>query len=81
MKKNYQYELFERHNLSDEDINSIFDAKKILKLSVNVAFDDRIDAEVQIRKDEKIKVIFIFDPFVSSKKIEGKLGIITAFRL
>ena len=67
--------------MTDEDINALFDHRKIMKLYKNVAFEERIDAEVQIRKNDKIKIIFVFDPLVSNRKIEGTIGIVTAFRL
>lgn len=81
LKKNYSYEIFGKHNLTDDEINVLFDMKKIIAIYHNLAFEERIDAEIQISKIKKIKVIFQFEPFVNGKKQEGKVGIITAFSL
>lgn len=79
LKKRYQYEIFSKHALSDEEINLLFDMKKVTKISQNRAFDERIDVEVSINKNRKIRIIFQFDPVIQGKKYVGKVGIITAF--
>lgn len=81
LKKRYQYEIFSKHSLSDEEINLLFDMKKVTKISQNRAFDERIDVEVSINKNRKIRIIFQFDPVIQGKKYIGKVGIITAFRI
>lgn len=81
IKKRYQYEVFSKHTLSDEEINILFDMKKVIKISRNRAFDERIDAEVSISKNRKIKIIFQFDPIIQGKKHIGKVGIVTAFQI
>ncbi len=81
LKKRYQYEIFSKHSLSDEEIKLLFDMKKITKISQNRAFDERIDAEVSISKNRKIRIIFQFDPLIQGKKHSGKVGIVSAFRI
>lgn len=80
LKKNYKYEIFIKHNLQDYEVEYLFDMKKIEKIYPNLAFqDERIDAEVNISKEKKIKVIFQFDPIYKGKRLKDKVGIITAF--
>ncbi|KHO49683.1 MAG: hypothetical protein QT02_C0004G0066 [archaeon GW2011_AR9] len=79
LKKNYVYEIFDKHNLQDSEIDLLFDMKRIIRIYPNLAFNDRIDAEINIAKNRKIKVIFIFDPVINGKIIQRKMGIITAF--
>lgn len=80
LKKNYAYEIFTKHHLSDDDINGLFDPKGIIRISPNVAFPEtRIDAEINVAKNKALKIIFLFDPVIQGKKLEGKIGIITAF--
>ena len=79
LKENPQYEIFQKHNLTDEEINLLFDMKKISRITANIAFDERINAEIDISKTKKIKIIFQFDPIIKGEKKVGKVGIITAF--
>ena len=81
LKSNYEYELFSRHNILDDEINLLFDPKKIQRIYPNIAFEERIDVEINISKKRLIKVIIQFDPFVNGVKQEGKVGIVTAFVL
>ena len=82
LKKNYAYELFNKHGIHDEEINFLFDPKKILRISPNLAFPhERIDAEINAGKKRTIKIIFVFDPMVEGKKLPDKVGIITAFTI
>ena len=55
--------------------------KRIIRIYPNIAFADRIDADVQAGKTKKIKIVFIFNPLVKEKVLSGKVGIITAFSL
>ncbi len=79
LKKNYIYELFQKHKIFDHEINAIFDPKKAIAIYPNAAFAERIDIEVVPAKGRTLKVIIQFDPFVRGLKMNGKLGIITAF--
>lgn len=79
LKKNYLYEIFTRHTIRDDEVNYLFDMKKIITIYPNLAFSERIDAEINADKNRRIKIIFQFDPFVQGKKLTGKVGIITAF--
>lgn len=81
LKRNYEYEIFQRHGVADEEVNCIFDASKVKCIGQNVAFDDCIDIEVEPRKKRRIKVIIVFDPPVLGQRQNGKVGIVTAFPL
>ena len=81
LKKNYVYEIFTKHGINDAEVAFLFDTKKIIKISPNLAFPERINAEINAGKNRKIKVIFIFDPLVNGKKTLGKVGIVTAFAI
>ena len=79
LKKNYEYEIFSKHSINQEEINLLFDMKKIERIYPNMAFENRIDAEIAVNKTKRIKVIFIFSPKIEDK-ILGKIGIVTAFK-
>lgn len=81
LKERYEHEIFHKHNIQDEEINLLFDLKKVMKISPHTSFDDRIQAEIDVTKIKKIKVIFQFDPIVKGQKLIGKVGIITAFSI
>ena len=81
LKEKYEYEIFQRHGIQDEEINLFFDMKKVTRITPNIAFDERIDAEINVSKTRKIKVIFQFDPIMKGQKQIGKVGIITAFSI
>lgn len=82
LKKNYAYEIFNKHAISDEEVDFLFDMKRVIQISPNIAFPhERIDAEINSGKNRKIKIIFTFDPVVKGEKLKGKVGIITAFSL
>ncbi len=82
LKKNYHHEIFERHGVTEQEIDFLFDKKKRIKITQNTAFhEERIDAEINAGKGRKIKIIFMFDPTVQGKEQKGKVGIITAFTL
>ena len=81
LKEKYEYEIFQRHGIEDEEINLLFDMKKITRITQNIAFDERIDAEIDVSKTRKIKVILQFDPIMKGQKQIGKVGIITAFSI
>ena len=79
LKERYEHEIFHKHNIQDEEINLLFDLKKVSKISRNIAFEERINAEIDISKTKRIRVIFQFDPILKGEKQIGKVGIITAF--
>lgn len=79
LKERYEHEIFHKHNIQDEEIRLLFNMKKVTKINKNIAFEERINAEIDISKTKKIKVIFQFDPIVKGEKQIGKVGIITAF--
>ncbi len=79
LKKNYQYEVFGKHNLSDEEINLIFDPQHLISISPNLSSPDRIDVLVQTQKQRRLKIIIQFDPIIGDKQHQSKVGIITAF--
>ena len=82
LKKNYAYEIFSKHNVKDYEVDYLFDMKKIITISQNLAFpEERMDAEINARKNRKIKIIFMFDPIVKGKRLKDKIGIITAFTI
>ncbi len=81
LKKNYRYEVFQKHNITDDEISFIFDQKKIIKIHPNTAFSERVDVEVNVSKGKTIKVIIQFDPILNGEKLSGKLGVITAFMI
>ena len=53
--------------------------QKIISLKPNLAFANRIDAEINVGKNRRLKIIFCFDPVLKENKAIGKIGIITAF--
>lgn len=79
LKTNYNYEIFQKHSITDEEVNFLFDKKKIIKIYPDIAFSDRIDVEINAAKGRTIKIIFTFEPEKDGKKLKGKIGIITAF--
>ncbi|MBI2668911.1 hypothetical protein HYX14_03650 [Candidatus Woesearchaeota archaeon] len=81
LKKNYVYEIFIKHGIQEFEVDYLFDAKRILKIYPDVAFSDRIDAEINAGKDRRLKIIFMFDPFLQGQKHLGKVGIVTVFKL
>ena len=82
LKKDYAYEIFSKHNIRDYEVDFLFDMKKIIKIYQNLAFpEERMDAEINARKNRKIKIIFMFDPIVKGKKLKDKVGIITVFSI
>lgn len=81
LKSNYEYEIHSRHGISDDEINLIFDPKKIRRIYPNAAFENRIDIELNVSKSRAIKVIIQFDPTIKGTQQPGKVGIITAFVL
>ncbi|MBI5393514.1 hypothetical protein HZA96_06620 [Candidatus Woesearchaeota archaeon] len=81
LKKNYKYEVFEKHNITDDEINFIFDMKKITKIYPNAAFPERVDIIINATKGKTIKVIIQFGPILKEEKLLGKVGIITAFKI
>lgn len=81
LKERYEYEIFHRHGVSDDEIKMLFDMKKITRITPNFAFNERIDAEIDVSKMKRIKIVFQFDPWLKGKKQEGRVGIITAFQI
>ena len=80
LKDNYAYEIFSKHNVKDYEVDYLFDMKKIIAISQNLAFpEERMDAEINAGKNRKLKIIFMFDPMYKRKKLKDKVGIITAF--
>lgn len=79
LKERYEHEIFHKHNIQDEEINLLFDMKKVTKINKSIAFEERINAEIDISKTKKLKIIFQFDPLIKGQKLIGKVGIITAF--
>ena len=60
LKKNYQYELFQKHNISDDEINFIFDMKKIIVIYPNAAFSERIDIIINSTKGRRPQLISFY---------------------
>ena len=81
LKKNYIYEIFTKHGIQEFEIDYLFDAKRILRIYPNIAFPERIDAEINAGKNHRLKIIFMFDPVVQGQRLQNKIGIITAFKL
>lgn len=82
LKKNYTSEVFTKHGITEREIDFIFDNKKIIDIYPNIAFpDERVDIEISYSKNKQIKVIIQFDPVLAGKKQEGKVGIVTAFKI
>jgi len=81
LKKNYDHEIFTKHDIGDDEINYLFDMKKIIKIYPdNLAFPgERIIADINASKNKKFSIIFQFDPNLNEKKLKGKVGIITAY--
>lgn len=48
LKERYEHEIFHKHNIQDEEINLLFDMKKVTKISKSIAFEERINAEIDI---------------------------------
>ncbi len=80
LKKNYAYEIFSKHNVNDYEVDYLFDMKKIIAITQNLAFpEERMDAEINAGKNRKLKIIFMFNPVFKGKRLKDKVGIITAF--
>jgi len=80
LKEDYAYVIFSKHKVKEYEVDYLFDMKKIIAITPNLAFpEERMDAEINAGKNRKLKIIFMFDPVFKGKKLKDKVGIITAF--
>jgi len=80
LKERYEHELFSKHGLEDQEINCLFDMKKLMRVYPDDAFPEtRIIGEINLSKKKKFEVIFMFDPILKGKVLKGKVGIVTAY--
>ncbi|MBN2423013.1 hypothetical protein JXB41_07340 [Candidatus Woesearchaeota archaeon] len=76
LKKDYKYSVLDKHNISDEEVNLLFNPKKIVRIYQNVAFpEERYNAVLDCGKDKQITVIFMFKPSLKGTILKDNVGI------
>ena len=77
--KEYKYSVLNKQGITKDEIDYLFDPKKIIKIHSNIAFpDERHNAIIDCGKNCRL-TIFTFYPFIKGKKL-NKVGIVTAFK-